>query len=265
MYCVKLIKRSVCMGLFSKKSSKTATAVQSSTAAAKIADDIWDTPVRNTADRVRTDVKIKEVNSSTPSVFNGPRGISPKVLEEKMAELQKELEERENRAPEHYILDEIPPSTMRRANAEFEKEVEEITFKAENTTYGNIKPAAVENMEEKVRQLDEQYNYLTSGVAREIDIEGISEEDYERQLDLYQEEIAKKRHEIIRRMPGLTESQKEAIREFFELDIVAKPMEYVNSIPELSERDLAKIRKQLEEIYALENAPAVKNEMKKAD
>ena len=260
------------MGLFGKKNNKTISAAEEkkpkaaeAVGSSVSADEIWSRPVRNTADRVRTDVKIKENITSTPSVFNGPKGISQKMLEEKMAELEKEIEEREKQAPEHYILDEITPSAMNRANAEFEKTVEEITFRRDNTTYGNILPASVDGIEEKVKKLDEQYGDIVNKASAEIDIQGISKEDYEKQLDEYQEKISQKRHEIIRKMPGLTETQKEAIRKFFELDIVAKPLEYVNSIPELSQKDLDRIRKQLEEIYALENAAPTINEPESAE
>ena len=198
-------------------------------------EDFWTTPYGNKSDAVNTKVKIKEEVSVTPDIFNGPRGINPNVLERSMRELEIELAKRENRPPEELMIFEI-------------KE------KQSKIVYGKIDEASVEGIEEKVKELEEKYDYLTSpNDDTDYGFETISGDEFDELMANYEIEITQKRHEIIRKMPGLTEEQKEKIKEFFENDVVAEPMDFVNSIPELSEKDLNRIRKKLDEIYALEN------------
>lgn len=217
-------------------------------------EDFWTTPYGNKSDAVNTKVKIKEEVSVTPDVFNGPRGINPNVLERSMRELEIELAKRENRPPEELIIDGISAKDMSRAEEKFEETIFEIKEKQSKIVYGKIDEASVEGIEEKVKELEEKYDYLTCpNDDTDYGFETISGDEFAELMANYEMEIAQKRHEIIRKMPGLTEEQKEKIKEFFENDVVAEPMDFVNSIPELSEKDLNRIRKKLDEIYALEN------------
>ena len=244
------------MALFGKnKTSKTSPTSSASQAASDVVNpnDFWEQPIKANSGEVNTNVKIKEITSVTPDVFNGPRGINPKVLEKSMEKLEAELKEREEREPEVYIIDGISERDMSRAELAFEQEVEEIKEMQSAIQYGKIASASTVGIEEKVRELDEKYDYLVHG-KKDVDygFDSISKEEFQRRVSEYDIEKAAQRKEIIRKMPGLTEAQKLKIQEFFDNDVVAEPMDYVNSIPELSKKDLAKIRKRLEEIYALE-------------
>lgn len=219
-------------------------------------DDIWSQPVKNLtpkADKLNTNVTLNEKTSVTPDTFNGPRGINPKVLERSMQQLEVELNERENRKEVFYEIDGISSTAMNKAEVEFDKTVEEIKEKQSRVRYGRISEAKVDDIEQKVKELEEKYDYLThKGEEKDYGFESISGAELDRRVSEYDIEKAAQRKEIISRMPGLNEAQKQKIQEFFDQDVVAEPMDFVNTIPELTQRDLEKIRTELEKIYALE-------------
>lgn len=244
------------MALFGR-SKKSKAPVTKPAGTANI-DDIWSAPVKRNSDSVNTKVVIKESTSLTPDTFNGPRGINPKVLERSMEELERELKERDEREPEVFEIDGISTRDMSRAEEKFEQTVLDIREKQSRVEYGVIASAEVSDIDRKVKELEEQYDYLTHGTG-DVDygFETISKEEFDRRMDEFDALKAEKRQEIIWKMPGLTETQKQKIQEFFEQDIVAAPLDFVNSIPELSQRDLERIRKKLDEIYVLENEKPV--------
>lgn len=195
-------------------------------------------------------------------IFKGPRGINSKVLEKSMEQLAIELKARDEREPEHYMIDGISAKDMNKAEENFEETVKEINDRQSKIEYGRIAAADDSDIDRKVEELAEKYDYITHGPQEEIDygFATISEEEFRRKLDEFDLEKASKRREIINSMPGLTQAQKEKIKEFFDEDVMAKPMDYVNKIPELKQKDLDEIRKKLEKIYALEreNDPQIK-------
>ena len=240
------------MGLFSKNKKKSLV----TTASKADVDDIFSRPVKyNNSDKLNTDVQINEMTSVAPKTFNGPRGINSKVLEKSMAELEIELQKREQRPPQKYSIDGISAKDMSMAELEFENTVTQIREKQSKVRYGRIAEATVDNIDEKVKALDEQYDYLVHG-RPEVDygFNTISEEEFNSVISQYDIEKAAERKAIIMKMPGLNEAQKAKIQEFFDNDVTAEPMDFVNTIPELKEKDLEKIRLQLEKIYALDNA-----------
>lgn len=247
------------MALFGKKKNKPVV-----TASKADIDDIFSRPVsyNSNTDKINTDVKISEKTSIAPKTFNGPRGINSKVLEKSMAELEIELREREQRPPQKYSIDGISAKDMNNAELEFENTVSEILEKQSKIRYGRIASATVDDIDERVKALDEQYDYLVHG-REDVDygFNSISEEEFNNVISHYDIEKAAERKAIIMKMPGLNEAQKAKIQEFFDNDITAEPMDYVNTIPELKERDLEKIRIQLEKIYELENAEKTKLEI----
>lgn len=240
--------------LFGKKNKAQAPV---STTPKVRAEDIWNKPVTTTkgvsSDRVNTDVVVKEMTSVTPDTFNGPRGINPKVLERSMQQLQVELDERENRPPQTYQIDGISAVAMNKAEVEFDKTVEEIKEKQSKVKYGRISEAQVDDIDQKVKELEDKYDYLTHK-KEDVDygFDSISGAELNKVVSEYDLEKAAQRKAIISKMPGLTEAQKTKIQEFFDKDVVAEPMDYVNTIPELTQKDLAKIRRELEKIYALD-------------
>lgn len=220
-------------------------------------DDIWTQPVKKISpvgEKLNTSVTLNEKTSATPDTFNGPRGINPKVLEKSMQQLEIELSQRESRPVVSYEIDEISPVAMNKAEEAFDRTVEEIKEKQSKVKYGRISEARVEDIEQKVKALEEQYDYLTHG-DKNVDygFESISSAELDRRVSEYDIEKATQRKEIISRMPGLNEAQKQKIQEFFDNNVMAEPMDYVNTIPELTQRDLDKIRAELEKIYALDN------------
>lgn len=228
------------------------------------AEDIWNRPVNSSSyknDKVNTNVVVNEFTSATPEVFNGPRGINPKVLERSMQQLEKEIEERENRAPQNYEIAGISQTAMNKAEVMFDKTVEEIKEKQSKVRYGRISEASCEDIDKKVLELQNQYDYLTHK-RDDIDygFDSISSVELDKVISEYDIEKAAERKAIISKMPGLNEEQKRKIQEFFDNDVVAEPMDYVNSIPELSQRDLEKIRREMEKLYALDKE--IKPELK---
>lgn len=247
------------MALFGKKKQNTIT-----TASKVDIDEIFSKPVSYKSEKLNTDVIVEETTSATPRVFNGPRGINSKVLERSMEQLEVELREREQRAPQKYSIDGISAKDMGAAELEFENTVCEIRERQSKIRYGRIASATVDDIEEKVKALDEQYDYLVHG-REDIDygFNSISEEEFNTVISQYDIDKAAERKAIIMKMPGLNEAQKAKIQEFFDNDVTAEPMDFVNSIPELQEKDLEKIRKQLEKIYAVDNAEKPELKMEK--
>ncbi len=222
------------------------------------AEDIWSSPVKNAtankfSDKVNTDVVVKEMTSAVPETFNGPRGINPKVLERSIQQLEAELDERDKRPPQTYEIDGISAVAMNKAEEKFDKTVEEIKEKQSKIRYGRISEAHVDDIDQKVKELEEKYDYLTHKQENtDYGFDAISGDELDRIVSEYDIEKAAERKAIISRMPGLNEAQKQKIQEFFDNDVMAEPMDYVNSIPELTQKDLAKIRRELEKIYALD-------------
>lgn len=253
------------MGLFGKKKSKLPPPETGPVRSAK--------PVKPEAPAEFESASMKKVSDlspdsfAAPKIFNGPRGINPKVLEKSMEQLAVELKERDEREPQHYMIEGISEKAMDAAGSRFEDTVKEIRDKESKVVYGRIAAADESDIEEKVQALSEQYDYLTSEDGEEIDygFGVISEEEFRSKLEAFDMERAAKRQDIINSMPGLTSAQKEKIKEFFDEDVMAKPIDYVNSIPELKQKDLDEIRKKLERIYAQEREKDPKIKMESAD
>lgn len=238
------------MGLFSKRKK----AEKSGAAKNVNFEDILTKPANVPPDKLNTDVKINEFTSVAPKTFNGPRGINSKMLERSMAQLEEELREREQRPPQTYDIVGISVKDMNKAELQFEETVEQIRDKESKVRYGRIADASVDDIDAKVKELDEKYDYLVHG-REEIDygFNSISAEEFNQVVSQYDIDKAAERKAIIMKMPGLNEAQKAKIQEFFDNDVTAEPMDFVNTIPELKEKDLEKIRNQLEQIYALDN------------
>ena len=93
------------MGLFNKKNSagKASAEAKKTTdkAGAVNAEDIWNTPVRPTKKSSDT-VAIKESKNDTVHEEKVNDNIEPETIKTKMAELEKELEEKKNKPVETY-------------------------------------------------------------------------------------------------------------------------------------------------------------------
>lgn len=248
------------MGLFGKNKK-----LPTKTASKAEIDDIFTKPVnyKQPSNELITDVKVNDETSVTPTTFNGPRGINAKTLEKSMAALEIELSEREKRVAKNYSMAGITKNDISNAEIAFEDTVSEISERQSRERYGRINAAITTDIDNKIKELDEKYDYLVHKPTEKIDygFNSISEEEFNSILSQYDIEKAAQRRAIINNMPGLNDEQKMKIEKFFEDDVKAKPIDFVNTIPELKEKDLEIIKRQIEEIYGLNDAEKTKLEM----
>ena len=206
-------------------------------------DDIFNKPI----------VKKKADDSELEASDNtkGPRGINSRTLEKSMEKLGDVIKEREQRPPLKDSIDGISENNMTRAEVEFENTVVQIKEKQSKISYGKIQEASVDNIDEKVTELNEKYDYLVHKKEKvDYGFNTITNEEFDSVVSNYDIEKASKKRPVVSEIPELTEEQKAKIQEFFEKNVRAKPMDFVNSIPELEKRDLERIKKYLEELNA---------------
>ncbi|MFT3951562.1 MAG: hypothetical protein QM689_06395 [Oscillospiraceae bacterium] len=220
------------MGIFSRKQK---TDIPS--AVLVNPDDFWNErkPPAKKETPVVPDKQLHEsAQSKKPEIFNGPRAISPEVLEKKSEELEAELAQKA--AEKVHCHFEIPAAGSVDAAAiicDIEQAKEQ---KAEKTAWGAIRQADTSELEAKVWALSEKYAYLCDGMNEQACvIAGISPEEIERRKADFDFIRASKQEIIVARIPGLTQKQIKMIEQFIADDVHAEIPVIVNRIPELSQ------------------------------
>lgn len=141
------------MGLFNKKKPENFTATTQKKATTVNPDDIWNTPVKKT-------VTVKESKYDEPKTeeITGVESVDPEVIKDKMAQLEKELEDKKNKPVKTYLdydVDPVHNEEIKDAQEEYEKlyKVEHEKFVASHKE--DITKAQEEGVDEKVKEMIE--------------------------------------------------------------------------------------------------------------
>ncbi|MBQ6633553.1 MAG: hypothetical protein IJH80_05155 [Ruminococcus sp.] len=156
------------MGLFNKKNSagKASAEAKKTTdkAGAVNAEDIWNTPVRPTKKSSNT-VAIKESKNDTVHEEKVNDNIEPETIKTKMAELEKELEEKKNKPVETYKDFDVNPvkdGEVADAQEEYEK-----LYAVEHARYleshkEDITEAHIEGIEHIMQEMYDEHDKKTA-------------------------------------------------------------------------------------------------------
>ena len=143
------------MGLFAKKkiAGKKETTTEKKTVPTVNPDDIWNTPVNK-----NKTVTVKESKYGEPVTekIDGVESIEPEVIRDKMAQLEKELEDKKNKPVKTYMDYDVNPvhdDEIKDAQAEYEKlyKVEHEKFVASHKE--EITVMQENGLDEKVRDM----------------------------------------------------------------------------------------------------------------
>lgn len=146
------------MGLFSKKKSEPSAGVKPAQQPQKQtpvnADDIWNAPVRKKGGESVTIKESKYGEAVTEKLE--VEAIEPEIIKSKMAQLEKELEQRKNRpvkTHEDYTHNPVKPEEIVDAQTEYEKLYEVEHEKYVKSHYEDITEASQVGMEEKMQAM----------------------------------------------------------------------------------------------------------------
>lgn len=175
------------MGLFEKKKAESATAPAN--AVKKTApvnpDDIWNTPVRKNGDSVT--VKESKYSESTTEKIKGVVSIEPEQIRDKMAKLEKELEEKKNKPAKTYLDYDVNPvfdNEITDAQTEYEKLYAVEHEKFVKSHYEDISVAQEKNLDEKVeKMLEEHDKKQQSQDGRDYGFNQVGEDEISQKLE----------------------------------------------------------------------------------
>lgn len=233
------------MGLFSKKKppeppksvlQPTASSVPHATAGASQTFD--------------ADAYFKSQESRS---VKGLKSIKESTIRQKVEEMELMLSQREEQ-PDYRAYDKNPvrEREMNTIGEKLESICAEVQLKEENTRYKAIRSANEENVDKKVEELSEQYDYLTDDnydINKNHKFSDVKDDEHFRNAQESDMEAAEKREKVKSTIPKLTEQQLATIEEFAQSDIKAKPIDVPDDIPKLSTSMLDRMTRQFEEKY----------------
>lgn len=183
----------------------------------------------------------------------GPKSIKESTIRQKVEEMELMLAQREEQ-PDYHAYDKNPvrEKEMKTIDEKLNTICAEVALKEEHTRYKAIRSANVDDVEKKVEELSELYDYLTYedyNINSKHAFADVNNDEKFRSAQESDMEAAEKREKVKSSMPKLTESQLAAMEEFSQSDIKAKPIDVPDDIPGLSTSMLDRMTKQFEEKY----------------
>ena len=149
------------MGLFNRK--KSAPAQEALNTAKKTAavnpDDIWNTPVKKKTESVT--VKESKYDDAKTEEVKGVASIEPEIIRDKMAKLEKELEEKKNKPVKTYLDYDVNPvenDEITDAQSEYEKLYAVEHEKFVKSHYEDISVAQESGLDEKVEKMLKEHD-----------------------------------------------------------------------------------------------------------
>lgn len=200
----------------------------------------------------------------------GPKSIKESTIRQKVEEMELMLSQREEQ-PDYHAYDKNPvrEKEMKTIDEKLDIICAEVALKEEHTRYKAIRSANENDVEKKVEELSEQYDYLTDeayDINKNHAFVDVNNDEAFRSVQESDMEAAEKREKVKSTMPKLTDRQLEAIEEFAQSDIKAKPIDVPDDIPGLSTSMLDRMTKQFEEKYgSLKDAADKANEQKEKE
>lgn len=190
--------------------------------------------------------------SHEAKAVKGPRSIKESTIKQKLEEMEDELSKGPD-VPDYHDYDKNPvrEKELNRANDKLETICAEVRQKEERTRYKAIRSAVDKDMDKRLDELSEQYDYLADenynrnrhDFSEARDDENLRAEQEKDMLE------AERREKVKSTMPKLTDKQLEAIERFSNSDIKAKPIDLPDKIPQLSTDVLERLTRQFEEKY----------------
>lgn len=183
----------------------------------------------------------------------GPRSIKESTIRQKVEEMELMLAQREEQ-PDYRAYDKNPvrEKEMKTVDEKLDSICAEVALKEEHTRYKAIRSANEDDVEKKVEELSEQYDYLTDedyNINSKQAFVDVNNDEKFRSAQESDMQAAENREKVKNTMPKLTESQLAAMAEFSQSDIKAKPIDVPDDIPGLSTSMLDRMTKQFEEKY----------------
>lgn len=233
------------VGLFGKKKSKETAAPSAVTIKTAPTDEKTAPAVAMGSDDF---FKSEESRS-----IKGLKSIKKSIVDEKVAIMEKELADRpEPLDYKSYDKNPVRAKELDKANEDFIEICAQVDEKESMTRYNIIRSALQDDMDKKVEELANTYDYLTDESydrnTAEFN-EVYDEESFRRTMEIDMQ-FAEKREKAKSNMPSLTQEQLETIRKFEESDVKAKPIEKQGEIPELSAKTVDELTAKFEEKYS---------------
>lgn len=172
------------MGLFSKKKPAANTAVNTVKKTAAVnADDIWNTPVR----KKQEEVTLKESKYGQPVTEKvDVESIEPETIRNKMAQLEKELEEKKNKPVKTFAdfdHNDVDDEEIKDAQTEYEKlyQVEHERFVKSH--YEDITVASESGVDEKVAAMLKEHEDRVKADERDFGFNKVDPDEVNRKLE----------------------------------------------------------------------------------
>ncbi len=231
------------VGLFSKKKPE-----QPAQETKKVAS----TPAPQLADPTQAFDADNFFKSHEAKAVKGPRSIKESTIKQKLEEMEEELSKGPD-VPDYHDYDKNPirEKELNRANDKLETICAEVQQKEERTKYKSIRSAVDKDMDKRLDELSEKYDYLADENYNRNKHEFSDARDDESFRNEQEKDMleAEHREKVKNTMPKLTDKQLEAMEQFSNSDIKAKPIDLPDKIPQLSTDVLDKLTRQFEEKY----------------
>lgn len=198
----------------------------------------------------------------------GPKSIKENTIRQKVEEMEKELAQKpEELDYKAYDKNPVREKELVRASVKLEEICTEVQEKESRTRYKAIRNAVETDMDKKVEELADKYDYLSDEHynRNKNEFAEVKDDELFRSAQEYDMEAAEKREKVKNIMPNLSAQQLAKMEEFSQSDIKAKPIDLPDKIPTLSTDMLDKLTRQFEEKYGSLKEAAEKEEQKRLE
>lgn len=236
------------MGLFGKK-KKQPPAVPAAVKVTMPANEAFGASAGEHKAAIDSDGFFK---SSESKSVKGLKGIKQSVIDERIEQMEKELAERPEQQDYHaYDKNPVKEKELERASGEFESVCEQISEKQSKTRYKAIKEAITDDIDSKVEELANTYDYLSdeSYTRNTADFNEVLDDERQRSENEKEMAFVEKLESRPSSMPSLTQLQMDLMVGFVESDIRAKPVDFPDDIPSMSATEINDLTAKFEEKY----------------
>ncbi len=198
----------------------------------------------------------------------GPKSIKENTIRQMFEDFERECAQRpEELDYKAYDKNPVRDKELAKANDKLEEICSEVQEKESHTRYKAIRNAVETDIDKKVEELADKYDYLTDEnyTRNKNDFAEVKDDEVFRSAQEYDMEAAEKKEKVKNTMPKLSEQQLAKMEEFSNSDIKAKPIDLPDKIPTLSTDMLDKFTRQFEEKYGSLKEAAQKEEERKLE
>lgn len=185
--------------------------------------------------------------------IKGLKGIRQSVIDEKIVKMEQELANRPEQLDYRAFDDNsVKERELERAGGKIESICEQVSERDSMVRYKDIKSAIVDDIDGKVEQLANTYDYLSAESYNRNTAEFNDVINDEQQRADMEKEMAFVEHLASRpsSMPPLSELYLDLMTDFVQSDIKAKPVDLPDEIPALSSDAVDAMTAKFEEKYS---------------